>query len=122
MRLKYQDLYYKYRQKVDLLKVLKQKEDQPPASEARVLADFFAFLRAGGVKSGKQVVVVANSTELLSLFHSKAAPEDLAMIAGEIIGELERNKKANYAIVFKPFNTVLNGFFLSNFEEMTTRR
>ena len=88
------------------MKVLKQKEDQPPASEARVLADFFAFLRAGGVKSGKQVVVVANSTELLSLFHSKAAPEDLAMIAGEIIGELERNKKANYAIVCKPFKNL----------------
>ena len=67
------------------MKVLKQKEDQPPASEARVLADFFAFLRAGGVKSGKQVVVVANSTELLSLLRSKAAPQDLAMIAGEMV-------------------------------------
>ena len=86
MRLKYQDLYYKYRQKVDLLKGLKQQEDQPPASEPSVLADFFAFLRAGGVSSGEQVVVVANSTELLSLLRSKAAPQDLAMIAGEWVG------------------------------------
>ena len=86
MRLKYQDLYYKYRQKVDLLKGLKQQEDQPPASEPSVLADFFAFLRAGGVSSGEQVVVVANSAELLALFRWKATPRDLSMIAGESTG------------------------------------
>ena len=67
VRLKYRDLYYKYRQKVDLLKVLNQEYDQPLASEPSVLADFFDFLRSGGVKSGEQVVVVANSAELLPL-------------------------------------------------------
>ena len=85
LRLKYQDLYYKYRQKVDLLKVLKQQEDQPPASEASVLTDFFAFLRARDVGGDNQVVVVANSTELLPLLQSKAPPQDLAMIAGEMV-------------------------------------
>ena len=90
MRLKYQDLYYKYRQKVDLLKGLKQQEDQPPASEPSVLADVFAFLRAGGVSRGEQVVVVANSTELLPLLRSKATLQDLAMIAGEWVGVVRK--------------------------------
>ena len=71
--------------------VLSQDEEVASlASEADVLADFFAFLRAGGVSSGEQVVVVANSTELLSLLRSKAAPQDLAMIAGEWVGVVRK--------------------------------
>ena len=85
VRLKYRDLYYKYRQKVDLLKVLKQEYDQPLASEPSVLADFFDFLRSGGVTSGEQVVVVANSAELLPLLRWKAIPLDVALIAGKMV-------------------------------------
>ena len=85
VRLKYRDLYYKYRQKVDLLKVLKQEYDQPLASEPSVLADFFDFLRSCGVKSGEQVVVVANSAELLPLLRWKAIPLDVALIAGKMV-------------------------------------
>ena len=71
--------------------VLSQDEEAAPLlSEAAVVADFFTFLRAGGVSCGEQVVVVANSTELLPLLRSKATLQDLAMIAGEWVGVVRK--------------------------------
>jgi hypothetical protein len=87
IRLQYEELYNKYKQKMDLLKVLKQQQQQqqpPPAAEAAVLADFLAFLRAG-LPNDEQVIIVANSTELLPLFCKKISTEDMAMIAGETL-------------------------------------
>jgi hypothetical protein len=69
---------------MDLLRTLKQHPDDQLASEASVLADFFAFLRAGGVSAmkGGQVIIVAHSLDLLPFLHQKASPRDVAMIAG----------------------------------------
>jgi hypothetical protein len=86
--LKYEDLYYKYKQKTNLLMALKQQQQLgqriPTASEESVLSDFFTFLRAGGVRKSqeRQVVIVVNSTDLLPLLRQKASPDDLAVIAG----------------------------------------
>jgi hypothetical protein len=54
----------------------------PTASEESVLSSFFDFLRAGANKAGGQLVIVANSLDLLPLLHEKASSHDLAMIAG----------------------------------------
>jgi hypothetical protein len=88
--LKYENLYYKYKQKTNLLMALKQQQQLgqriPTASEDSVLSDFFAFLHAGGVgesQERQQVVIVANSVDLLPLLHQKGSPADLAVIAGQ---------------------------------------
>jgi len=85
--LKYQDLYYKYNQKVDILKALKQSEtakksEDAPEHEEKVVASFFSFLasRCGG----GQVVLLANSTQLFPRLRQKASPQDIHMIAGQI--------------------------------------
>jgi hypothetical protein len=87
VRLKYQELYYKYRQNLDLLQTLRQQPDDQLACEASVLADFFDFLRAGGVstRKGSKVIIVAHSLDLLPFLHQKASPGDVAMIAGVLI-------------------------------------
>jgi hypothetical protein len=84
VRLKYEELYYRYSQKVDLLTALKQQPGKELPDEAAVLFDFFAFLRAGGIGTNKedQVLIVANSVDLLPFLHQKASPCDVAMIAG----------------------------------------
>jgi hypothetical protein len=91
-RLKYQELYYRYRQKVDLLMALKQNPDEELPDEAVVLSDFFAFLRAGGIGRNKedQVLIVANSVDLLPFLHQKASPHDVAMIAGGLSSDMFR--------------------------------
>ena len=78
MRLKHQDLYYKYAQKVDILKALKQTEAHE--SEESVLAAFFTFLRAHS--RGEPLVVLVNSVQLLPLLRLKASQQDLDLIAG----------------------------------------
>ncbi len=78
MRLKYHDLYYNYSQKVDIIKALKQTEAQE--SEEHVLAAFFAFLRERS--SGDELVVLANSVQLLPLLHFKAGREDIKLLTG----------------------------------------
>jgi hypothetical protein len=89
--LKYEDLYYKYKQKTNLLMALKQQHQLgqriPTASEDSVLSDFFTFLRAGGVGENqeKQVIIVVNSVDLLPLLHQKGSSDDLAMITGQIL-------------------------------------
>jgi hypothetical protein len=89
--LKYEDLYYKYKQKTNLLMALKQQHQLgqriPTDSEDSVLSNFFSFLRAGGVSVNKegQVVIVANSLDLMPLLHIKASSDDLAMIAGQAL-------------------------------------
>jgi hypothetical protein len=88
IKLKYEDLYYKYKQKTNLLMALKQQQQLgqrlPAANEETVLSDFFTFLKAGGVgvRKEEQVVIVANSVGLLSLLQLKASSDDLALIAG----------------------------------------
>jgi hypothetical protein len=91
VRLKYEELYYRYRQKVDLLTALKQHQPgKELPDEAAVLSDFFAFLRAGGIGRNKedQVLIVANSVDLLPFLHQKASTCDVAMIAGGFLKKL----------------------------------
>jgi hypothetical protein len=92
VRLKYEELYYRYRQKVDLLTALKQQPGKELPDEADALSDFFDFLRAGsvGVNKEDQVLIVANSLDMLAFLHQKALPQELAMIAG---GRRKTNKK-----------------------------
>jgi hypothetical protein len=106
MRLKYEGLYYRYSQKVDLLTALKQRQPgggggKELRDEACVLADFFAFLRAGGVsaaKKGGQVIIVAHSLDLLPFLRQKASPRDVAMIAGMFLRQQTTTDKGEGAI------------------------
>jgi hypothetical protein len=88
--LKYEDLYYKYKQKTNLLMALKQQQQLGQrvrtASEDSVLADFFTFLKAGGVGASpeEQVVIVSNSVDLLPLLLQKVSTDALAVISGHV--------------------------------------
>jgi hypothetical protein len=83
MKLKHQKLYYNYKQKVDVLKALKQTETESLDSEATVLANFFAFLRSRS--GGEKVVLVTNSTDFLPLLRQKCFKRDLDIIGGRYL-------------------------------------
>jgi hypothetical protein len=107
VRLKYEELYYRYRQKVDLLTALKQQPGEELPDEADALSDFFAFLRAGGVGVNKedQVLIVANSLDMLAFLHQKALPQDLAMIAGEL------RKKTQKTLTIGPWTNIAKSHY-----------
>lgn len=87
MKLKHEDLYNTYyKQKMDLMLVLRQQQAGKPApalrDESAVLADFLAFIRAG-CSGNERVIIVANSLRLLTLLWQKCHPEDLAIFTGD---------------------------------------
>jgi hypothetical protein len=118
VRLKYEELYYRYRQKVDLLTALKQQPGEELPDEADALSDFFAFLRAGGVGANKedQVLIVANSLDMLAFLHQKALPRDLAMIAGG----LRKIQTKQLGLVPTLRSLILTCFILGFFSSMAS--